>query len=224
VRTSVPEHLLRAGPLGRLTLDLGRTGLLLGQDRAGQPVPLRLFGPEPTTVTFVGGWWAAQVLLLRSLAVGGLIAVRAAGGPGTLADQARWIALDRAAGGMGNRVWPISGEHLVWLPAEAAAPMLHVYDVGPAGPTTRPVLGPWQTQLTVLARLTGDGVPPLTTSDAVVLQRLTRDELAPAAAALPASAIPLLEAMDDVVDGTTVLPVWLRPTAVERQLFGLPVR
>jgi hypothetical protein len=232
-KSLAPEHLFSGDGLGRLGSTLDSTGLCLGRDRGGNAVPLRFFGPGPNTVTFAGGWWAARVLLFRLLALGTTVAVRAtdpSAPGGGLADLRHWTALDETAGGGGSRVWPMAGEHLVWLPAAATRPVLHLYDVGPAGPASRPVLDAWQTQLTVLGRLEPAGRHALTVSDLVLAQRLGPAEarLAQETLGLDPRTASMLEAMDDdmiaVLTGGTGQAVWLTPTAIERQLFGNPYR
>jgi hypothetical protein len=239
-KTTAPEQVLADGVLRRLTLDVDSAAVVLGGDSAGRPVRLRLFRPAPTTVTFVGGWWAAQVLVFRCLALGAIVAVcgpedadwlGADSSPaGALAPPGHWIALDMTAGGAGNRVFPIAGEHPVGLPANPTRPVLLLYDVGPVGPSSRPVLGAWQTQLTVLARSTAASVHALAMADLVLAQRLSQAEAAVVGSALvlDQETASLLGVIDDemvaVLGGGANQPAWFMPTAIERQLFGGPVR
>jgi hypothetical protein len=226
VKTAAAEHLLAPTAPERLAVQAGPAGLVLGRDSTGDFVRLRLFRPEPTRVTFVGGGWAARVLLFRCLAHGARIAVRAA-------DPRPWLSLDATAGGVGDRVWPVPGDQPVAVPADDIRPVVHLYESGnggyDAGPS-RPQLGPWQTQITVLNQLGVGGAHPLAESDLVVMQRLSGPEAALAAGRLnlgPETASWLPALRDDmvvIVGGGTDRYAWLMATSVERHLFGPPVR
>lgn len=220
--TTAAEHVLPAAAMQRLAVEAGPAGLVLGRDNAGEPVRLRLSRPEPTRVTFVGGFWAARLLVFRLLALGARVAVRAT-------EPYRWTALDETAGGVGDRVWPVPGEQVLELPADDMHPLVHLYDFGAGTGVTavpRPVLGPWQTQLIVLAQLTSTMTRPLAESDLVLLQRLSEPEAALAAVSLGLSAetASLLQAMHDdmvaVVGGRADRYAWFAPTSVEQRLFG----
>ncbi|MFY1670168.1 hypothetical protein ACN27G_09440 [Plantactinospora sp. WMMB334] len=229
-KTVAPERRLVGDLLGRLSLDLDAVGVLLGRDGANQPVLLRLFRPEPLAVAFVGDWWTAQVLLFRCLGQGARVAVEAVdavnpAAAGTIATMAHWLALDRAAGGTGDRVWRSAypgGDE----PAGPTRPLLRLRDVGVHGPERRPPTRAWETQLTLLPRLTPAGVPVLAGADVVLAQRLTRPEAALVGSALglagelwaPLSA--MRPEMVAALGGGSARYLWLTPTRHERQLFG----
>jgi hypothetical protein len=88
------------------------------------------------------------------------------------------------------------------------------------------MLGPWHTQLTVLAKLTSTVSRPVAEADLALLQRLSEPEAALAAAimGLGAETASLLQAMRDdmvaVAGGRADRYVWLSPTSVESHLFG----
>jgi hypothetical protein len=237
-RSVVPERRLTGSQIARVGFTLPQSGLVVGRDNTGRPVSLRLFGPRPLRVTFVGGWWAAQILVLRCLGYGANIAVEAVGGhdpaSGTLATLGHWLALDRTAGGAGNRVWSaVPGQPDP--PGAAGRPLLRLRDTGP-GTGAGAVLAapaPWRTELTVLPRLTEAGVNAVAGADAVLMQRLTQPEadLAASGLAWQRSSLAALSVLDNemvaVVEkaatgasGRTVTFVWLTPTKLERMLFG----
>jgi hypothetical protein len=226
--------------LGRLGLDVEQGAVILGGDSTGQPIGLRLFRPVPTSVTFVGGWWAAQVLIFRCMALGAVVALSAPvpdtwqapvpTATGAMATPGRWMALDNVAGGTGRRVFLIADDQPVTLPPDPTQPVLRLYDLGPEGPSSLPVLGAWQMQLTVLTRPTQASARALATADLVLAQRL-----APADANVVGSVLGLdgetmlmlAHMHDDVIAGLgpgANQPAWLRPTSIERRLFGEPMR
>ncbi|GAA3734511.1 hypothetical protein GCM10022225_16120 [Plantactinospora mayteni] len=229
-KTVAPERRLVGDLLGRLAVDVDAIGVMLGRDGANQPVPLRLFRPEPLTVAFVGDWWTAQVLLFRCLGHGARVAVEAVdavnpAAVGTIATMAHWLALDRAAGGAGDRVWRSAypgGDE----PAALARPLLRLRDVGVHGPERRPPTRAWETQLTVLPRLTPAGVPVLAGADVVLVQRLTQPEAALVGSALDlpregwSTLCTMRNEMVAAFGGGSTRYVWLTPTRFERQLFG----
>jgi hypothetical protein len=221
-KTAAPEHSFRAGLAG-LSVEAGHAALILGRDQTGSPVAMQLFRPQPTVVTFVGGWWAARVLLFRCLGMGVQVAVRAAAG---LATTAQWTELDAAAGGTGQRVWPMPGDALSWQPSEVTRLLLHLYDTGPSGPPVRPVLGGWQTQLTLLPQATPAGAWAIADSDIVLAQRMQWEEAVVLATALGLGepTVALLTSLESDMIAVCARGMntyaWLMPTSVERRLFG----
>jgi hypothetical protein len=216
--------------LGGLSLTLGPSGVVLGRDSAATPVLVRLFGPEPISVAFVGGWWGAQILVHRCLAHAATVAVDAIdtatpARDGTLAGRAQWLALDRAAGGTGGRVQLVTGDPAPIRPASVTRPLLYLRDVG-HGVSGGPLPQPWQTHLTVLSGVMPASRPAIAGADLVLVQRLgPRDAaLLGSALQLEAEFIARISALDnDMVAafrGNAVRYVWLTPTAQERRLFG----
>jgi hypothetical protein len=217
----VPEQVL-----GTLGLTVAPTGVVLGRDGTGTPVPVRLFGAEPCLVTFVGGWWAAQVLVHRMLAHGATVIVNAMDTDtparhGLLAGLTEWLALGQLAGVL--RVRPASVGPL-W--SNAAAPALLLDDTGPGAGDPRPTPGPWQTRLVVLSRVTPDSQELIASSHVVITQRLDPREAALVGSALllppefAARAGTLQNEMVAACRSHTVRYVWLTPTTVERRAFG----
>jgi hypothetical protein len=230
-RSIAPARVVTDGDLETLGLDVEPSGLVLGRDSASAPVLLRMFGPQPVRAAFVGGWWAAQILVGRCLAHGATVVVDAfetatPGHFGLAASLTQWLALDEAAGGGGQRVRPMAGDGALAAPASATQPLLRLHDAGPGGPASWPEPHAWQSQLVVISRVTAASLPVLASVDLVITQRLD-----PAEAALFGSALVVtpeflarLGAMDNemiaAIRGRAVRFVWLSPTVVERQLFG----
>jgi hypothetical protein len=216
-----------AETIGRLTIGVDPAGVVLGRDNSGRAVQVTLLAPEPMSVAFVGGWWAARLLLFRCVADGATVTVRARdphdpARPGTVADAATWLALDGPAGG--GRVTAAAGAADP-SPAGAPHPVLHLNDLGPEHVATRPA-HPWQTTLTVLPRVTPGSAPLLAAADVLLVQRLPPDEAALLGTALGAGSdlvarVPSMNAeMVAVCGADSVRYVWLTPTPVERHLFG----
>jgi hypothetical protein len=230
-RTIAPARVPADGQLDAMGIGVGASGVVLGRDSAAKPVLVRLFGPEPMSVTFVGGWWAAQVLTYRCLAHGAVVVVDALdtatpADHGAMAGLSQWLSLDRATGGVGGRVRPMFGGPAPVWPSSAIQPLLRLYDAGPGGPTGRLQLQAWQTQLTVLSRVTAASLPAISGADLVLAQRLDPPEAALIGSALLLGPdfIERFGAMDNEMvaafRGPAVRYAWLNPTALERQIFG----
>ena len=225
-RSVAPAQVGTANALGRVSVGVTDSGVVLGRDSAGRPVTARLFGPRPVSVVFLGGWWAAQVLVHRCLAHGAAVVVEALdpAPPTTTAALAQWLALDP------GRVRPLAGDAAVAWPASVSQPLLRIVDTPggaaiPGAPARLP-LQAWHTQLTMLSSLDLTTVRLLARADLAIIQRLE-----PAEAALVGSALLLspefvarFGAMDNEMiaafQGPATRYVWLTPTAIERQLFG----
>ncbi len=152
-------------------------GLIVGEDRDRRPVAVRLFRPEPTSVTLVGQTSTAQLLLFRALALGAS-AIVVTSAPKT------WERFGERATGQPDRVVVFSAEQKVNAFGSAWRPALILYDLGHVGPATPPRLGPWQTQLTLLTRLGHEGLEDIHACDILMLQRLSIAEAGLASSAL----------------------------------------
>jgi hypothetical protein len=222
-RLRISSHVVSLAALSHLGVASPGTGLILGADVDRKAVPVRFFRPEPTTVTLVGGAWAAQLVLFRALALG----VRAVVMTG---DPASWQGFGERATGQNGRVAVVHGEQPMAFAATPQQPVLVVYDLGLVGPSTAPELGPWQTQLTVLRRLDEPGVPSVEGCQMVMMQRLSLVEAALAASALrlTGQSAQLLQRMEDdmvaLLGGGADRYVWLSQTGTERQFLGSPRR
>jgi hypothetical protein len=222
-RLRISSHVVSLAALSHLGIGSPGTGLILGADVDRKAVPVRFFRPEPTTVTLVGGAWAAQLVLFRALALGVRTVVMTG-------DPASWQGFGERATGQGGRVAVVHGEQPMAFAATAQQPVLVVYDLGLVGPSTAPELGPWQTQLTVLRRLDEPGVPSVEACQMVMMQRLSLVEAALAASALRLTghSTQLLQRMEDdmvaLLGGGADRYVWLSQTGTERQFIGPPRR
>jgi hypothetical protein len=224
-RTTVPD--LRADALAPTVFPVDADGVILGRDSTGRAVTLRWFDAVPRRVVFIGGWWAAQILVSRCLAVGAMVAVdagNAVDAGGTVANGNQWIALGRFATGANGRVRPVPPNIDEW-PATAAQPVLRLRDVGPGAPVPDP-RRPWHTELTVLSRVGPATGQTIAAADVVLVQRLSHADadLVRLALDLGPEYTPLLGAMENEMvaafGGGVVRYTWLTPTPVERQLFG----
>jgi len=204
---------------------VGGAGLVLGVDRHGAAVAVRLLRPEPTTVLLVGGVRAAQLLTLRALALGVQVVVRSGRPPA-------WEPFVRAVSAPGQPVAVMPPGHPT-LPfgavGSALRPQLVVDDAPPAaGPVPVPA-APWRTVLTVRDELTPADVAPLARADLAVLQPLH-----PAEAALATQTLGLGDTgewltrirpdMVGLVHRRTVRWALLATTRFERQLLGTVAR
>jgi len=227
-RTIVPARVVPDAALDGLGVTVSPAGVVLGRDGGGVAVLARLFGPAPLSVTFIGGWWAGQVLVHRLLAHGAMVFVDAIdtdtpGRHGMLAGLNQWLALGQLAGG---RQVQTAGQGMVW--ASASQPVLTLHDHGntvPAAAQSEPP-GSWQTRLTVLTRVTPDHHELIAASDVVLTQRLDPREAAVVGAALvlptefTTNAGALQNEMVAACRARSVRYVWLTPTTVERRVFG----
>jgi hypothetical protein len=228
-RTVAPEHRLAGPAIDRVGFAMPPGSVVVGRTSTSRPVVLRLFGPRPMRIMFVGGPWAAGVLLLRCLGYGAAVEVDAidtVGRPaaGTLAPLGQWLSLDRAAGGTGGRVWRMGAGHPE-PPATAARPFLRLHDTGLGGAAPAG-WGPWRTELAVLPHLTAAAMPAVLDAQLLLVQRLTPPEIMLVSRTIdrPDATLPQLSTMDNgmvaVLDNHTLQIVWLTPTPLERRLLG----
>jgi len=218
---------LAAADVNRLALPLGLTGLMVGRNRQGAPMTLRLFRPEPTRMTLVGGVRAAQLMALRAMALGARVLVQ------TYRPHA-WEPFIRGAT-MPGQVIPMvpPGRQLGEVDGTSWQPTLIVSDCGPAENNQGPVgpgTGPgWQATLVVREQLTHADTDGLSRADVVLLQPLRADEasLAGAALGLGEAAEWLTRMRPDmvaVVNRRTLRWAMLTITPIETQLVGAPTR
>ncbi|BCY05164.1 hypothetical protein [Actinoplanes sp. L3-i22] len=111
------------GRFGRLVLPTARAGVVIGRDRHGQPLPIRLFRPEPTRMLLVGDLRCAQLLTFRSLAVGARVLVR------TRRPRA-WAPFARGAAAPDGSIALAPPDHPVEPPAGTPLrPLLTILDI-----------------------------------------------------------------------------------------------
>lgn len=219
----VGSHVASESALDEIRVSAVGSGLLLGHDRDAKPVQLRLFRPEATRVTLLGGLWASRLIAFRALGLGARVVIFS-----SRPDQ--WDGFGQWATGRSDRVAVLPAERPVTLGATPRTPALLIYDVGLLGAANRPVLGPWQTQLTVLHQLTAYGFPAVQEANLVMMQRLDVAEALAVSSVLRLTdeASRLLTALRDdmlaLVGANADRYVWTTPTAIERQRFGAPHR
>jgi hypothetical protein len=215
----VPVHVGTPAALSTLRLDLGPEGLMLGRDREGEPVALRLFGPAPVRLVLVAGEWAASLLAFRALAVGARVAVHTSAAPGhAWARLLPWVAATNNRLSIDGRSSATGFPHA----PTRTDPLLEILD---GRPDDRPDQAGWRVTLT-LVRRAGDAAATVADADAALVQRLAPTEAAAIADVLrlsDATAELLTRLTDDmlaVVGGRADRYVWLGPTDTERHLFG----
>ncbi|MET7747462.1 type VII secretion protein EccE [Micromonospora sp. NPDC005367] len=215
-----PSRSAPASDLPELTL--GDAGLMLGTNRQGRALTVRLFRPESTRVLLVGGVRAAQLVVLRALALGAQAVVQTA-------RPREWEPFVRGVGAPGGTVPLLPPGRS--LPAGAGTPLrplLLVTDGGPvpADPQPGP---PWRSTLVVRGELTPSDVDTINDADLVVLQPLDTDEAALAGATLGLgdSAQSLTRMRDDmvaVINRRALRWAQVSITPIEARLVGRPSR
>ncbi|MBW6437716.1 type VII secretion protein EccE [Actinoplanes hulinensis] len=199
-------------------------GLMVGRNRHGGPVLVRLFRPEPTRALLVGGLGGAQMLAFRAMATGARVQVRTT-------RPHDWEPFARGAA--------VPGESITILPPgspfEAPAgsvrhPVLTILDTGATTAGREPSReGGWQTTLVFRDEFGTADVPHATEADVVVLQPLL-----PAEATLLGGALGLGDTtpyltrmradMIAVVNRRAVRWATLSQTPIEQSLIGPPAR
>lgn len=216
---AAPAH--PAGDIRQLHLPLGGDGLMIGTNRHGAPVTVRLFRPEPTRMVLAGGVRAAQMLALRAMALGARVVVQTS-------RPYSWEPFVRGVSTPGETIVLVpAGRQVALPPGTPMQPLLLVVDIGPVGVDSG--ARGWQATLVVRDELAPVDVDALSRADLVVLQPLRPEE-----AALAGGTLGLGEAQDwltriredmvGVVNRRTVRWALLSPTPIERQLVGTPAR
>ncbi|MFI7076390.1 type VII secretion protein EccE [Micromonospora sp. NPDC049903] len=204
------------------TLPYGSAGLMLGTNRHGGPVAVRLFRPESTRVMLVGGVRTAQLVAVRAMALGARVVVQ------TTRPHA-WEPFVRGVGVPGRTIPLVPPDRPAQLPpATPLSPVLVVRDAPPPPPGPRPG-APWQTTLLVRDELTPADADALARADLAVLSPLSR-----AGSAVAGTALGLGDAaqwlarsrpdMVAVVNRRALRWALLAVTPIEAQLIGAPLR
>ncbi|WP_436524646.1 type VII secretion protein EccE [Actinoplanes sp. HUAS TT8] len=148
-------HPKRASPASprfdRLVLPTTWSGVVVGRNRHGNPLPIRLFRTEPTRMLLVSGLRCAQLLVFRSLAVGARVLVRTR-------RPREWAAFARGTAADHGTIVLAPPDHPVEPPpGTPLRPLLTILDTGPAV-AARPALAtsPWSDPLTT----PGSGIMP----------------------------------------------------------------
>jgi type VII secretion protein EccE len=217
-----PDGVHPAEQLDGLHLPIGTSGLMLGSNRHGSPVVIRLFRPEQTRALLVGGVRCAQLVALRAMALGARVVVQ------TARPQA-WEPFVRGAAVPGESIAVVPpGRAIEIAPGSALHPLLVVVDVGPVGAESRPGAG-WQATLVVRDEFNAADIEVAARADLLVLQPLRLAE-----ATLVGTALGLGEVaqwmtrirpdMVGVVNRRAVRWAALAQTPIESQLIGPPTR
>lgn len=212
-----------SGPgLDALELSLGAAGLMIGTNRHGGAVVVRLFRPEGTRLLLVGGVHAAQLVVLRAMALGARAVVQ------TTRPRV-WEPFVRGVGVPGGTI-PVlpPGRPVGGAPGSPLHPLLLIVDAGPV--VTEPAAGPgWRATLVIRDELTAVDTDSLARADLVVLQPLDPAEasLAGTALGLGGSAEWLTRIREDMVavlNRRALRWALLSPTPIESQLIGQTTR
>jgi hypothetical protein len=197
-----------------LAAPLGSPGAVLGAERPGTLVTVRLFRPRPATIGVFAGPAVSRLLVVRAMTMGAGVYV-------LTPHPARWAAL--------RDQMPEARFLLTLLPADAAVPAsaslpvpaLVVDEIDPGTPAPRRALGPWQTSLVVQPHLSPQALGTLRTFDGLVMQRVPEPAAEPirTGLALPARQARWLPQMPDdvvaVIAGTDVRFATLTPLPTE---------
>ncbi|HWH01898.1 MAG TPA: type VII secretion protein EccE [Pilimelia sp.] len=218
----LPDRLAHHSDLATLEVPTGGAGLMIGTNRHGAPVLVRLFRAEPTRALVVGGLRGAQLIVLRAMAVGARIVLH------TARPQA-WEPFVRGASAPGAAiVLAPPGQAYPSPPGTPLAPLLTVLDIGPVGPDAA-ATGGWQATLVVRDDLTPVDVDALSRADLVLLPPLRPDEAALAGFTLGLGDATqwltrIRQDMVGVVNRRSVRWALIAPTPIEQHLIGPPGR
>ncbi|GAA0524481.1 hypothetical protein GCM10010172_01140 [Paractinoplanes ferrugineus] len=205
-----------------LHLPVGASGLMLGRNRHGNPVVVRLFRPEQTRALLIGGVRCAQLVALRAMAVGARVVVQ------TARPQA-WEPFVRGAAVPGESIVVVPpGRQIELTPGSALHPLLLVVDVGPVGADTGLGRG-WQATLVVRDEFGTADVDIASRADVVMVQPLRPDEATQLASTLGLGEVGqwltrIRPDMVGVVNRRAVRWAALAQTSIESQLIGPAAR
>jgi type VII secretion protein EccE len=203
-------------------LPVSAGGLMLGSNRHGSPVVIRLFRPEQTRALLVGGVRAAQLVALRAMALGARVVVQTA-------RPQIWEPFVRGAAVPGESIAVVPpGRAFEIAPGSALHPLLVVVDVGPVGSDNRPGSG-WQATLVVRDEFTPADVDLASRADLLILQPLRLAEATLIGGALGLGEVAqwmtkIRPDMVGVVNRRAVRWAALAQTPIESQLIGPPTR
>jgi hypothetical protein len=203
----------------QLAVPVSSSGLILGQDFAGQPVRLHLFKEKVGAVAAIMDIGPAMVLISRSVATGVRICALT-DRPGMWRQVASVLGLrDQDMDILpGNATPPDAGSF--------SRPLLVVRD-GQAPAVSRVPPGPWRTTLVLLPEFQPQMASGLRAANIVLLGRLAHDQAITACAGLglPLSVAQGLASLGEdmvaVVRGTEAFGVRLGMVPVEQQIAGI---
>ncbi|MGP3981229.1 hypothetical protein [Streptomyces sp. KR80] len=163
------RHLLPPDVLDTLTLPVADDGIVIGVDPQNQPAVLGLLRPKPLDVIVVGSMWIAQLLALRTVAVGARVAVESA-------RPYAWAQMAQAAGGGQQCVSIHEVRQLAPQGPSVSSPVLVVRDAGAQPPRNQLAPSAWQSVITLLPFLGPKAPRLLARADLLGLQRLSPQE------------------------------------------------
>lgn len=217
------RHALPSEALAGLSLPVGDDGVIIGVDPQNQPAVLSLIRPTALDVVLVGSMWMAQVLAMRTVAVGARVAVETARPPA-------WGAMAQAAGGGQQCVTVHDVGQIAPQGPSVSSPVLLIRDCGARPPRNQLAPSSWQSVVTVLPFLGPKAPRLLARADLVGLQRLSPEEADVVARImrLPQAVVDALPTLSDNAllwctpdDHQFVLT---QPTDAETGLLGSPRR
>ncbi|MBU2667688.1 type VII secretion protein EccE [Actinoplanes bogorensis] len=217
-----PDGVQPAELLEGLHLPVGTSGLMLGRNRHGNPVVIRLFRPEQTRALLVGGVRCAQLVALRAMALGARVVVQTA-------RPRAWEPFVRGAAVPGESIAVVPpGRAVEIAPGSALHPLLVVVDIGPVGADNRPGDG-WQATLVVRDEFSAVDVDVASRADLLILQPLRPEEATLLGGALGLGEVAqwmtrIRPDMVGVVNRRAVRWAALAHTPIEAQLVGPPGR
>ncbi|MEU4238889.1 type VII secretion protein EccE [Actinoplanes sp. NPDC026619] len=213
-----PDGVYPAEKTDGLNLPVGTSGLMLGRNRHGNPVVVRLFRPEQTRALLIGGVRCAQLVALRAMALGARVVVQ------TARPQA-WEPFVRGAAVPGEAIAVVPpGRPIEVAPGSALHPLLVVVDVGPVGADPRPGAG-WQASLVVRDEFSAADVDVASRADVLFVQPLRPEESTLLAGTLGLGEVGqwltrIRPDMVGVVNRRAVRWAALAQTPIEGQLIG----
>ncbi|MYT73292.1 hypothetical protein GTY60_26980 [Streptomyces sp. SID8367] len=217
------RHVLPKKSLGSLGVNVGDDGVVIGVDPQGMPAVLDVLRPKPLEVVVVGSMWTAQIIALRTAAVGARIAVE------SVRPQA-WAPMAQAAGGGLQCVAVYEPNQLAAQGASVASPVLVVRDLGAQPGRSQLAPMPWQSTLTVVPFLGPRAPRLLTRADVIGLQSVSPQEaeVIGRILRLPEQLTQTLPTLSDAtmlwIAGGKHQYVMVQPTDPETGLLGGPRR
>ncbi|HEX6682466.1 MAG TPA: hypothetical protein VF062_06700 [Candidatus Limnocylindrales bacterium] len=211
----------RTASVAALTTPYGGSGLMIGINRNQEPVSFRVFRPEATRIVVIGGVPIAQIVALRSMALGSHVLVQ------TTRPWA-WESFSRGLG-PGAALTVMAPGPVTVPPGHPLHPLLTIVDAGPVAADRSPGT-PWHSTLVLRDDLSPVDVDVLGRADLALLQPLHSAEAAVAVSVLGLSRdqeawlARAQPGMIGVVHKRSVRWAALSQTQYEQQLIGSPNR
>ncbi|MER5438967.1 hypothetical protein [Streptomyces sp. NPDC002790] len=217
------RHVMSKKSLGSLGVSVGDDGVVIGVDPQGSPAVLDMLRPKPREILVVGSMWTAQIIALRTAAIGARIAVESV-------RPAAWAPMAQAAGGGLQCVSVYEPRQMAAQGASVASPVLVVRDLGAQPGRSQIAPTPWQSTLTVVPFLGPRAPRLLARADVIGLQNLSPQEaeVIGRVLRLPEQLTQTLPTLSDAtmlwIAGDKRQFVMVQPTEPETGLLGGPRR